>query len=385
MPRFRIYDPWRALWQIATSNYLLAAALLTLAMALLLAAWLPQTSKGELDRDLAWQSEIQQRFGEFGWFDTLRGLLQTLGVFYVTDAVWYRLVLSLLALALLSRLVDSGERLWRGWRARTEFDEPKTTSDEQEEFPSQTESPKITGRRWGEFGAVAVYGGGLLILVGATFVSAWGWQTGPLRVPPGESLPLGHDTGLVFRLNSLEPDGKGGVGELWRGEDTLVSAGQIALGRPLEGDGVGVYFVGNGNALRVEATSIDGQPLDLLTGPRATAQRDAVLMFTEDEPRHLVAAPEVGLVLLLTMREEDQSAPIPQIQVFDEDSGELLLGQESFVDTSLTVRDVSFTLSPMNYAAVRAVYDRGAFWIQLGVVGLIAGAVVWVWVPRKGA
>jgi hypothetical protein len=385
MPRFRIYDPWRALWQIATSNYLLAVALLTLAVALLLAAWLPQTSRGELDRDLAWQAEVQQRFGEFGWFDTLRGLLQTVGVFYVTDAVWYRLGLSLLALALLSRLVDSGERLWRGWRAPTEIDELQTTSGDPEESPLETESSKKTSRWWGEFGAAAVYGGGLLILVGATFVSTWGWQAGPLPVPPGESLSLGHNTGLSFRLDSLAPDGKRGVGELWRDEDTLVSSGEIALGRPLEGDGVGVYLVGNGFALRVEATSIDGQPLDLLTGPRATAQRDAVLMFTEDEPRHLVAAPEVGLVLLLTMREADQSGRTPQIQIFDEDSGELLLGQESFADTNLTVREVSFTLSPMNYASVRAVYDRGAFWVQLGVVGLIAGAAVWVWGPRQGA
>lgn len=379
MPRFRFDDPWRTLWRIATSNNLLAALLLALALALLLTAWLPQTSKGALDLDLAWQAEAQQRFGGSAWFDTLRGPLQTLGVFHVTDAVWYRLLLALLAFALLARLVDSAERVWQRWRGRAAVKEAHGNGREQGAVTAEAEAPRVEGRPWGELGSVAAYGGGLLILVGAAITSTLGWQMGPLPMPPGASVPLGHDTQLAFRLESLAPDGQRGFGQLWRAEDTLVSSGELALGQPLEGEGVGIYLVGSGDALQVHATNGDGQPLELVTGPQATAQEDPILMFTQEEPRHLVAAPEVGLVLLLTMSEEDKGDPRPQVQVFDEDSGELLPGQDALDNTTLTVRDASFVLTPVRYAEVRAVYDRGAIWIQLGVIGLVAGAALWGW------
>jgi hypothetical protein len=382
MPRFRFDDPWRTLWRVSTSEVLLAGTLLALALALLLAAWLPQTSKGGLDLDLSWQAEIQQRFGEISWFDTVRGPLQTLGVFHITDAIWYRLLLALLAVALLARLVDSADRLWHGRRAEQREQGPVEL---QMEGTEEANSPHVEGRRWGDLGTVAAYGSSVLVLVGAAITSLWGWNVGPLPMPPGESVPLGHDTGLAFRLESLTPDGQRGFGELWRAEDTLINAGEMALGQPLEGGGVGVYFVGSGQALQIKATASDGQSLELITGPAARAQEDPILMFTEDEPRHLVAAPEMGLVLLLTMPEANQDVGRPQVQVFDQDSGELLPGQEALEDTTLTVRDASFLITPARYAKVRVVNDRGASWVQIGVLGLVVGAAVWGWSSRRGA
>ena len=67
MPRFRYDNPWQALWQIATSDYLLAAVLLGLAIAFLFAAWLPQTSPDGLDYDVAWQAALQRSFGGVAW------------------------------------------------------------------------------------------------------------------------------------------------------------------------------------------------------------------------------------------------------------------------------------------------------------------------------
>ena len=85
MPRFRSNDPWRILWQVVTSNYLLVAVLLIMAVTVLLVAWLPQTSQAEIDLDVGWQAEIQRRFGGVSWFDTIRPTLQAIGVFTVID------------------------------------------------------------------------------------------------------------------------------------------------------------------------------------------------------------------------------------------------------------------------------------------------------------
>ena len=83
MPRLRFDNPWRALWQIAVSDLLLGTVLLALAAALLLAAWLPQTSAENPTADVAWQGEMQQRFGGIAWLDTIRSPLQAIGAFHV--------------------------------------------------------------------------------------------------------------------------------------------------------------------------------------------------------------------------------------------------------------------------------------------------------------
>ena len=116
MPRFRFDDPWRVLWRILTSDIVLAAVLLGLALALFLAAWLPQTTQADANLDVAWQAEVQRRFGGIAWFETIRPMLQAGGVFNITDAPGFRILLAILALALLARLMDSVEALWHAWR-----------------------------------------------------------------------------------------------------------------------------------------------------------------------------------------------------------------------------------------------------------------------------
>ncbi len=384
MPRFRFDDPWRVLWRMVSSDYLLGAVLLALALALLLAAWLPQTSPGGLNSDVVWQAEVQRRFGGVAWFDTVRPPLQAMGAFHISDAVIFRLLLALLAFAFLARLVDSVERLWQGWRRRASATEKQVNGGKPGEEQTAS-SGRASGLPWGELGPAGVYLGGLTVLLGAAIASVWGWQLGPFVMTAGESVPLGHETDLVFRLDSLAPDGRRGLGELWRGGDTLVNAGELAVGQPLEGDGVGMYLVGSGDALQLQATTGDGQPLELVMGPDTTAEKEPVLTFTEDEPRHLVGVPDASLVLLLTMPEAEQKDVewAPQVQVFESGSGELIPEPNRPDDTTLIVDDVSFVLTPLPYAEIRAVYDRGALWIRLGVIGLIIGGVLWGWRSRR--
>jgi hypothetical protein len=379
MPRFRFNDPWRILWQTVTSDYLLAALLLVMAAVALLTAWLPQTSHTELDLDVNWQAEVQRRFGGVGWFDTIRPALQTVGAFTVTDALGFRLLLALLAIVLAARLVDSIDQAWMGWRHGGSKTKNQRTRGKREKEPTAAPTGRHNRVPWGDMGAAVMYVGGLMILLGIAITSSWGWQMGPFPMTAGESVPLGNKSGLTLRLVSLTADGRRGFGELWRGEDTLVSVGELTPGHPLEGDGVGVYLVGSGDAVQVKATGSKGQTLELITGPGTTAEEDPILRFTENEPHQLVGVPQAGLVLLLTKPDAEQSETQPQVQVYDEGTGAFMLEQTGLDGTTLSVGEVSFVLTPAAYAEIRTVYDRGAFLIQLGMIGLIVGAILWVW------
>jgi hypothetical protein len=352
MPRFRFDDPWRIGWQALTSDYLLGGVLLALAGGLFLAALLPQTTVSGLDVDVTWQAEIERRFGNVTWFDTVRAPLRSAGAFHVTDSVPFRLLTAVLGLALLTRLIDQLEHMW--------------TAQHSGERP------------WIELGTAGIYLGSILVLLGAAAASVWGWDEGPLPLPPGKSVPLGDETGLTFRLDSLASDGHNGYGEIWRGEDTLIGSGTLALGQPVEGDGVGVFLVGSGAGLQIQARGADGHVVELVTGPETTAQDQAVLAFTADAPRHLVGVPEADLVLLFTMVQSEGLGIQTRVQVFAAGTGEFILEQENATKSGLTVGGVSFSLTPIPYAQIRAVHDRGALWIQIGAVVFVTAALLWL-------
>jgi len=356
MPRFRFDRPWQTIWRIATSDYLLGAVLLALALALFLAAWLPQTSEGGLDSDVTWQADVQRRFGEVAW---LRSTLQAIGAFHVADAVGFRLLLALLAFGLLTRLAESAELAWQGWRG----DQP----------PKNGPTPPGS-RPWEKLGTVGIYLGGLIILLGAIITNMESWQVESLSLVAGESVPLTNSDNLTLLLTALDPDQHRGTGEIWRGEETLVGAGDLAVGRPLEGGGVGVFLVGSGTGLRVRATSSNSETLGLSTGPDTEAKEELVLTFSEAKAQHLVAVPNTELLLLLTLTQPGHTDARLQVQVYKESSGGFVHEQEVLGSTTMTESDVIFSLIPLPYAQVRVIHDRGAFWSQLGALGLIAGA-----------
>jgi hypothetical protein len=179
-------------------------------------------------------------------------------------------------------------------------------------------------------------------------------------------------------LDSLASDGHNGYGEIWRGEDMLIGSGTLALGQPVEGDGVGVFLVGSGAGLQIQARGADGHVVELVTGPETTAQDQAVLAFTADAPRHLVGVPEADLVLLFTMVQSEGLGIQTRVQVFAAGTGEFILEQEKATKSGLTVGGVSFSLTPIPYAQIRAVHDRGALWIQIGAVVFVTAALLWL-------
>jgi hypothetical protein len=385
--------------------------LLTLALALVLAAWLPQMSALGAD-DVTWQTEMLRRFGSEGWMETARPFLRTLGVFRLADATGIHVLLALLALTLLARLVDSVEGLWQGrpggglpeeleyqavdedWAelvARLRRQRMAVAEDNAagpvENGAEQPQIARADRWPWGELGVVLVYLGGLLLLASMAFTALWSWRIESLSIAAGESVPLEHGSGLTLQLEELSQDGRRGAGKIWRGE-TAVGAGEVAVGRPLRGGGVGVHLVGNGAGLRVRASLSDTLALELAAGSEQAGQTELLLTFNDDETRQSVGVPDAGLVLFLTM---PQSAPQsaqgsvqPWVQVLESGSGQFILEQNAPDGAPLTVGGVSFVLTPVPCARVRVTHDPGVFWSQLGLVLLLAGLVLWGrWPPRR--
>ncbi len=422
MPRFHFDHLWRVLWQTATSDALLSILLLTLALAVLLAAWLPQVGDVGPAADVAWQAKVQDRFGNLAWFDSLRPILEATGVFDVFDAAWLRVLLALLAWCLLARLTDAVEALglphlpWRAapeiggpvgqgqqngppddaaWRIiHTPWDEGLQAlrrrrlrmsvldqGDPVEGAPAR--SIRVDRWPWGELGPALVYLGGLLILASLALTGAGGWQTGSLAAMVGERVALRNGDERTLFLTKLSPDGRRGAGEIWRGQDRRVGAGELAVGRPLSGGGVSVYLVGSGPGLRVRATLSDTQALELTTGPDREPQADLTIALAGDESRRLVAAPDADLALLFSAAGPEDGAPPLHVQVFGLGSGQLITERDILTDTVLTVEQVAFDLAVMPYAQVRAVRDPGVWWGRLGLLALLLGAGLWAGRPPR--
>jgi hypothetical protein len=379
MPRFHLDRPWRTLWGIATSGYLLATVLLVLALSLLVAAWFPQTSREGLTNDVEWQAEVQRRFGEAGWFNTLRSALEAVGAFHVADALGFRVILALLTFCLLVRIVDTLDRVrpsrlqWGDRHAQVDDTAPDGTADAAHEpgnvIPGRA---RLVRWPWKEIGALAAYLGVLLILLGVAITHQNGWREGPLSVTVGNSIPLGNTSGLTLRLIDLDPVGRRGVAEIWRSEETLISSGDLTEGEPLVGASVGAFLVGSGTGWSVQATRGD-QGLELATGPGRAAQTELDLIFSETDARQLVGVPEADLVLLLAMPDSQSAEASIQAQVFEEGSGTYIDEREITAETTFTVRDVTWSLKPIPFAEIEVIHDRGLFWSQLGALGAILG------------
>jgi len=385
MPRIHFNNPWRALWQTMTSDYLLAGVLLVLALVLFLAAWLPQTPAAGAASNADWQAEVQRRFGEATWFDALRPVLETIGAFNVLNGAGLRLLLALLAFCLLTRLADAVEVLWRegdwaAWVGRLRRRRLRVEADGE----TETEAPaRDSGRPLEALGSVLAYLGGLIVLAGLATTAAGGWQTEPLPAVVGESVALGHGSDLTVRLTELAQDGRHGTAEIWRGQDSLVGSGDLAVGQPLTGGGVGIYPVGAGAGMRVQATLSNTQALQQVTGPEEEGRTEVVLTFTQDELRQLVAVPAANLVLLASVINPQDVDAQPQLQVFESGSGQIITERTVTADTVFTVGDVTFSLAPVPYVEIRAVHDPGALWTQVGVIGLLTGLGLWALGPVR--
>jgi hypothetical protein len=333
-----IRDPWRRLWRFFASDGFLAAALIVCAALLLTAALLPQTPVNDLVAYSRWLSEAQTHFGNL--FD----LVNTLGLFSITNSLAFRLALAALGWCAALRLIEQLDRL---------------------------RHPTDRAVRRSHSAAMMAYTGTLVILLGLVLGAFIDYRMDDIVVQPGAVTNVPGTTYAV-RLDAVE-DRRARV-TLLRQTETIAQ-GSIGEKQPLA-DGVAVYLDQIGPALRVSATRGATRTLDLQNTATSPLQKQVLLLFTPDQNEGFLAAPEMNLVLRVQPTGADRFAA----QIYQSATGKDFGTQPFEPGGSISIEDTTFTFDPAAYVIVSLANQPSHWILALGLVitllGLL-GLLIW--------
>ena len=399
------------LWRIASGQTAQLVLLALLTLSLLLGSLLPQLSSAEVtDPALAsrWLSSTAARYGAAGM------VLRTLGLLDIAHALWFRLLLALLAFHLLLRAAEAARMAWTVLSDRRPAppappDLPHATSASLlpplpqaavavrtqlaasglrvlggEEEETATGACLYADRaRLGVLAPVLANVGALLLLWGLFINSGWGWQTSELLLAPGQESALQHDTGLSLRLEKSASTGSGQLLFLHDQGETV--ARPLALARPARYRGIGVYQTGDGPALLVRGEDETGQPLSLqpLTG-EATVADTVSLIFDQPQAERHFTVPERNLALRVVVQppsSADQTGqPSFLLEAYQGGNSDPLLTTSLSRNSVLEVGGARFELTPERYRVLRATRAPGLAWLLAGgLFILLAAALPLIW------
>lgn len=309
-------DPWRAIWQIATSDGALVILLLGIAIGLTITSWLPQVPAADPVAYARWLSEAQIRFGR------ATPTLQTLGLFTITRSFGFRALLALLGGCLLLRLTENIDQLRQGREIARPLRWP-----------------------WADLFPPLAHAGGLLLLLGLLITHLWGWHLEGLILKSGERITL--------------PGGEKWVALSDDARNTSHSPGIVTF---VEEHGPGV---------QVNAIDGAGRSLTLQT-VRADPVTQLTVALTEDQ---YFAIPEAQLGVRLAPqpgRVVEAHTPV-LVQVYRSPPGQLATEAVLEGETELTVDDVTLTLTSLPYARLSATFNPSLWPTSVGLALLAAG------------
>jgi len=347
-------DPWRTVWQITTSDGLLAILLLAIAAGLMVTAWLPQMPLADPVAYAQWLSEAQARFGEA----TLT--LRTLGLFTITRSAGFRALLALLAGCLLLRLLESGNRLRRNremaeptgeWQTLSGARLPDVADDlRRHRYRVLSTPPLFQADRWpwADLLPLSAHVGALLLLTGLLVTYLWGWQVEGLIVQSGKRVTL-------------------------PGAEDWVALNEDAR-TVRHSPGIVTFVKEYGPGVRASAADSTGQPLELQQTAEADPATQLTIALTEDQ---YFAIPEAQLIVRLAPRpDHDVEAHSPVlVQVYHSPPGRLTTETVVEGDTELTLDDVTLELVSVPYARLTVTFNPGLWPTGIGLALLVAGIV----------
>jgi len=380
-------DPWRIAWHFATSNTLLAAALVILAVLLFATAYLPQvpanTSSGVSDLAVysRWLALVQNRFG------STSTLLQTLGLFSIFNTVLFRALVGLIGGLLIVRLIDSIEET-----QASRF--PPPPSNDQDAFTSDQALADIIvwlrSRRFrvietdeyiiadrfpmSTLSRILAIVGALCLMIGLALSSTSGWRSQAL-LGIGETAPVGHNTPYSLHLNSLHEDTSGQITILQ--EIDPLASGLVARGRSLDAAGLSIHLQDVGPATRVSATISESHALDLLASASAAPTQELLLLFTPNEPERFFAIPDVEMLVRIGLSQPTQTF---RVWLYQTRTGGILFEGNLPTEGTIHTENVTLKIQTEKYANLIAAHNPGKWltatgWL-LGVLGLL-GSCVW--------
>lgn len=382
-------DPWRTIWNGLTSNTLLVAVLLAMALVFALAAWLPQSPDSASDPVAfsRWRGDTQTRFG------SSFGLLQQSGLFSLERGPILRLLIAGLALCLSLRLVES---IQSTWRARRSPQPPRhapleiTTDQSLDDIAARLRKQRFRVAAEGgavcadlfplaNAGQIALYLGGLLIIAGLAISSATGWHASNVTLGLGQRVPFGHSTPYSLRLDALDPGLIGRITLLK--EADVVAEGRLAVGQPLRQGDLAVFLTGSGPAIRANATFTDGQLLRLQASAASAPAAELLFLLTRDEPDWYVGAPEVGLVVRVSRG--TGNSQLIHAQVYRSKTGSIAFEGDVPSETLVSVENAKFALRPEAFAVLIVARDTGLPATLIGAGILALGLVLVAFWPVR--
>ncbi len=320
-------EPLSRLWRILALPEVLMGAMGLLALALLLAALIPQIPPQAVGDPQAW---LVVRHGTSGLGNRL---IRALDLFDIYHAGWFRLLLALSGLVLVVRLAEMTEIAWRAtashrWEA-THFalwgpHAPHRTFTvplpPDKTLPRLRNTLQQMGLRWAQVTGTAApnavagrrplslwaypvaYGATLVALVGLAAAGGRGWQDADWRPAPGDIHTIGHHSPLAVRLESFTGQAPcPSAAEItWMDKGLAVKQSRVSWGRPVTYQNITVRLVDAVPAIRVRGWDAEGRPLTLESGrPEAEPANEITLVFTSPQERRFVLIPDNGLYLSL--------------------------------------------------------------------------------------
>nr|HID12543.1 hypothetical protein [Anaerolineae bacterium] len=345
-------DPWRVIWQIVTSDGLLAVLLLSIAAGLTITTWLPQIPLADPVAYAQWLSEAQTRFGK------VTQTMQALGLFTITRTFGFRALLALLAGCLLLRLIESGDRLRRSremaepageWQTLASVRLPDVMDDlRHRHYRVLRQPPLFQADRWpwADLFPLLAHAGGLLLLLGLLLTHLWGWRVEGLIVQSGERVTLPGTEKWV----ALDEDAR----------------------RVTHSPGIVTFVEERGPGVRASAADGTGRSLSLQQTAEADPVTQLTVALTEDQ---YFAIPEAQLIVRLAPQPShvvEARSPV-LVQVYRSPPGRLTTETVVEGDAELTVGGVTLELTSAPYARLTATLSPGLWPTGVSLVLLIAG------------
>ena len=379
-------DAWRTLWRIVTSDWLLAASLLGISLALAAAAILPQAPVGDATAYARWLSDTQLRFSGAA------GGLSTLGLFDVAHSFVFRILAGFAGFAVLIRLID----LVLGYRASTLVDAPpdspaqSITSDADPDVwvrslhgwrMTAIEGGFLADRfRWSRLGPIVAHGGAIIMLLGLMVSPLTDWRVDALSAQPGRSIPVPN---TPYSLEVSDVNSSGQVSFTLRESGQPVISGVAAPGQPVLGRAASVFVEAQLPALRVRGQTATGQPLDLQTRAQGESARELLLTFDPDQPDEFFVAPIALLAVRVTRLESGADSQTYKVSIVRTSDASQVLEESIRPGDQVDANGVRFAFQGAAHAIVSVVYAPSQIVIVAGLVLILIGLTLMAVFPAR--
>jgi cytochrome c biogenesis protein ResB len=409
-PRQR--DTLNTLWRLFSSPYLTLALMVVVALALCLAAVLPQEPEMARSDDVVrsqWLALVHHRY------PTTSEALLAVGALNVFHSLWFRLSVALLAFNLCLGLINLAETAWQS-RSVPSVRRPESFFTEEQSAISLTTSlpwddvlegvrralaaafarPReehaqgvayfhADGRLWSLWGELVLYIGALLMLAGWLAGGWFGWETEAVHLGVGQQTAV-RGTRYALRLDDLavaNGDFRAEVVLLEEGSETR--RGTVTDEWPLRGGGLTVRGTGYGPAVVVRAKDETGQPLMLQSFiERAEPGEIMHLSFEVPGEERYFAVPERSLVVRVELGpgEETDAGQSFRVRAYRSNSVEPVFDSTLAASGQVEILGDYYTMEIGHYALMQVRHAPGDVIVVLGLLLACGGMTLMMWNPR---